>query len=60
MRLILTRVLWRFDLELVNDQEDWVSSQRIFSLWEKKPLMVRLHLAQTNPGKGTSMVGEVK
>ncbi|KAL3421832.1 hypothetical protein PVAG01_05988 [Phlyctema vagabunda] len=41
MRLILTRVLWNFDLELCEVSKDW-SQQKMYTLWEKPPLMVRL------------------
>ncbi|GME26171.1 cytochrome p450 [Neofusicoccum parvum] len=41
MRLILSYVLWHFDLELCTESEDW-TDQRVYALWEKKPLMVRL------------------
>ncbi|KAH7047586.1 RadP cytochrome P450 epoxidase [Macrophomina phaseolina] len=41
MRLILSYTLWHFDLELCGESEDWLD-QRVYALWEKKPLMVRL------------------
>jgi len=41
MRLILTRVLWRFDLELLPESRGWYS-QRVFGLWEKGGMMVKL------------------
>ncbi|OJJ54398.1 hypothetical protein ASPSYDRAFT_82014 [Aspergillus sydowii CBS 593.65] len=39
MRLILTRVLWKFDLELCPESATRWDEQRSFILWEKKPLM---------------------
>ncbi|GAB1317909.1 Trichothecene C-15 hydroxylase [Madurella fahalii] len=42
MRLILTRVLWNFDLNIAEDSLDWVSEQRIYNLWEKGKLNVYL------------------
>lgn len=42
MRLILAKILWHFDLELVPHQDDWMSNQRVFALWEKPALQVRL------------------
>lgn len=51
MRLVLVRVLWEFDLELVEEEEgdgegkglgEWQERQRVFLIWEKRPLMVRL------------------
>ena len=41
MRLILTKVLYNFDLELCPESEEWVD-QKVFTLWEKHPLMVKL------------------
>lgn len=41
MRQILVRILWNFDLELVDENEVW-TDQRIFILWHKKPLMCRI------------------
>lgn len=45
MRLIMASILWHFDLELVPGQEDWLD-QKIFLVWEKRPLMVRLKPVQ--------------
>ena len=41
MRLILARLIWNFDLELVDESEDWVH-QRVFILWEKKGMGVKV------------------
>ena len=41
MRLILAQVLWNFDMELATESENW-ADQKIFSLWEKEPLYVKL------------------
>jgi cytochrome P450 len=41
MRLILTKVLYNFDLELCPESEVW-TDQKVFTLWEKHPLMVKL------------------
>jgi len=41
MRLILSKILWNFDIELCEESRNW-ANQRQFMLWEKKPLMVRL------------------
>jgi len=43
MRLILARLLWNFDIELCKESEGW-SKQRVFMLWEKPELNVRLTL----------------
>ncbi|KAK9777135.1 putative Isotrichodermin C-15 hydroxylase [Seiridium cardinale] len=41
LRLILTRVLWNFDLELMPNNDSW-NHQHVFLLWEKGPLRVKL------------------
>lgn len=41
LRIVLAKILWNFDLELVDMAEDWVSKQRIYLIWQKVPLMVR-------------------
>jgi averantin hydroxylase len=46
MRLILTRVLFDFDLELDKTRTgDWLD-QKAFALWEKIPLWVKLRPAR--------------
>lgn len=42
MRLILARTLWNFDLELCDESLNWQDGQRIFTVWEKKPLLVKV------------------
>ncbi|KAJ5661789.1 uncharacterized protein N7477_009405 [Penicillium maclennaniae] len=44
MRLILTKVLFNFDLELETESMGWIA-QKSFSLWERPPLMVQLNRA---------------
>lgn len=41
MRQILARILWRFDLELVDPGVEW-EKQKSYTLWAKGPLMCRL------------------
>ncbi|KAK4681747.1 hypothetical protein QC764_110160 [Podospora pseudoanserina] len=41
MRLIMARLLWNFDLELMPESEEW-NRQRIYVLWEKGAVNVRL------------------
>ncbi|KAF2711502.1 cytochrome P450 monooxygenase-like protein [Pleomassaria siparia CBS 279.74] len=43
MRLILAKVLFNFDLELVDKTTDWMHGQKVFTLWEKPSLMITLH-----------------
>jgi hypothetical protein len=42
MRLILCKVLFSFDLELLPECRNWIADQKIYSLWEKTPLMVKI------------------
>ena len=41
MRAILATVLWHFDFELCPESEDW-SNQKVYTVWEKKDLFVKL------------------
>jgi hypothetical protein len=41
MRLILARLLWNFDFELIDKKFEW-TRQKAYLVWEKKPLMVRV------------------
>jgi cytochrome P450 len=43
IRLILAKVLYRFDFSLVPESVGW-DKQKTFFLWEKKKLMVTLKL----------------
>ncbi|KAF7559505.1 hypothetical protein G7046_g4645 [Stylonectria norvegica] len=42
MRLILARMLWRFDLELMPECRDWMEGQKIYGFWVKPPLWCKL------------------
>jgi averantin hydroxylase len=42
MRLILTRVLFEFDLELDERSKDWTDGQKAFKLWVKPALWVKV------------------
>jgi hypothetical protein len=41
MRLFIVKVLYNFDLELVDNKQDW-ADQNCYCLWEKKPLICRV------------------
>lgn len=41
MRLILAKVIYNFDLEMVPESEGWLN-QQVFTLWHKTPLMVKV------------------
>lgn len=47
MRLIISRVLFLFNLELCPESEGW-NDQSTYIIWEKRPLMVKLSLASTS------------
>lgn len=40
MKLALCRIVYEFDFELVDDKDDWFE-QKVYTLWNKKPLMMR-------------------
>jgi aspirochlorine biosynthesis cytochrome P450 monooxygenase len=44
MRLILAKILWHFDFELAPESVGWAEKQRVFALWEKRDLIVRLRV----------------
>jgi aspirochlorine biosynthesis cytochrome P450 monooxygenase len=44
MRLIISRVFWNFDLEIMPDSLDWMKYQKSYQLWEKSELNVKINL----------------
>jgi len=42
MRLFMSKVLFNFDLKLLPESRNWIADQKIYSLWEKTPLMVKI------------------
>ncbi|KAJ1324739.1 aspirochlorine biosynthesis cytochrome P450 monooxygenase [Microdochium nivale] len=42
MRLIMARLLYSFDLELLPRSSSWAADQKVFVLWDKGDLMVKL------------------
>lgn len=42
MRLILARMVWNFDMELQEDSLAWDKKQRVFMIWDKVSMHVRL------------------
>jgi hypothetical protein len=42
MRLILAKMIWSFDLELDPRSENWMDECKIFTLWKKPELAVRV------------------
>jgi hypothetical protein len=43
MRLTMAKILFEFDLELVDKDEEWLKKQKLLTLWVKSPLMFKLH-----------------
>lgn len=41
IRLMLSYLLWNFDIELCKESENWMD-QQVFVLWSKHPLMVKV------------------
>ncbi|KAI1505692.1 isotrichodermin C-15 hydroxylase [Biscogniauxia marginata] len=42
IRVVLANILWHFDLELLPESEGWMEEQKIFFLWEKPSLKLKL------------------
>ncbi|KAK8096374.1 uncharacterized protein PG998_014242 [Apiospora kogelbergensis] len=42
MRLVVARLLWNFDISALPGQDSWESRQRIFTVSDKGPLMIKL------------------
>lgn len=42
LRVILTKLLWKFDLELASESQNWLEEQNQYLLWERGPLKVKL------------------
>ncbi|KAI0120439.1 cytochrome P450 [Hypoxylon sp. NC0597] len=47
MRLILARILYRFDIELAPGAGDWIKKQSIYTLWDKPELPMYLKPVST-------------
>ena len=41
MATILAKMIYHFDMQLVDPAQDW-RRQKVYIVWEKKPLMVKL------------------
>lgn len=42
LKLILARMVWNFDMELVPASRGWLDRQKAFTAWKKEELMVSL------------------
>jgi hypothetical protein len=53
MRMIVVHLLRAFDLVGLDDgSQDWIERQRVFFLWEKLPLWVRIAAVNGLSGQG--------
>lgn len=41
MRMIMVKMLWNFDYELCDENDNWLD-QKVYLVWKKEPLMVQL------------------
>jgi hypothetical protein len=46
MRLILAKMLFTFDMELDEQSKDWMTGQKVYGLWKKPALTVKLQRVQ--------------
>ena len=42
MKVILARILWNFDFALCKESQDWMDRLKVYTLWMRKPMMVKL------------------
>jgi cytochrome P450 len=42
MRVILARLVWNFDMELCEQSKNWVKGMKVFMIYQRPPLMVKL------------------
>lgn len=42
IRVVVSRILYRFDYELAPNQENWHANQKCFMAWDKTPLILTL------------------
>jgi cytochrome P450 len=42
VRLLMAKLLWNFDMELCEESADWLERLKIYLVYEKAPLMVKL------------------
>lgn len=45
IKIIMARLVWQFDIENATEG-DWIGTQKVFMVWEKAPLWVKLHTVQ--------------
>ncbi|KAK0354524.1 hypothetical protein LTR94_012135 [Friedmanniomyces endolithicus] len=45
-RLLLAKMLWHFDFELADPEDDWLASLKAFMVWERTALRIRLQAVE--------------
>ena len=43
MRIILSKIFWTYEFEIMDKSLDWVASNRSFVFWEKPELQTVFH-----------------
>ncbi len=43
MTLLMAKIIWTYDLELVNKEINWLQEGKVHVLWWKPKLFVRFH-----------------
>lgn len=46
MRLVVARMAWNFEVEIMEESWDWIEGQKVFSVFQKPELFVRLCLKE--------------
>lgn len=41
LRIIVAKMLWVYDMELLNKEEDWIGNNTVYAIWNKPELRVR-------------------
>ena len=49
LRLILARLIWMYNLELVDQNLDWIKANVVYSLWSKPSLHVKINFRDGLP-----------
>lgn len=47
MNLLMAKLFWTYDLELVNKNIDWLAEGKVHVLWWKPKLFIRFHKRAT-------------
>jgi hypothetical protein len=42
IKLVLARIIYNFDMELVDKNSDWMRNQKVYIIWRKSELLIKL------------------